>query len=133
MKSLTTFLLACTVAISAGQAFAEDENNDLRVYWKDGLRMENADKSIKIKMGGRIMNDWTFFDSADEIEAELVEELKDGTEFRRARFYIAGEVYDSVIFKAQYDFAGGDADFRDVYIGLKNAGPLGKLTIGHQF
>ncbi len=32
---------------------------------------------------------------------------------------------------AQYDFAGGDADFKDVYVGLKKLPGVGTLKVGH--
>jgi phosphate-selective porin OprO/OprP len=35
-----------------------------------------------------------------------------------------------VEFKVQYDFAGGDVDFKDVWLGLKDL-PFGTLKIGH--
>ncbi|NIA07033.1 MAG: hypothetical protein GWP14_05265, partial [Actinobacteria bacterium] len=36
---------------------AEPQPNDFRVYWKDGIRMESADKKFKLKFGGRLMGD----------------------------------------------------------------------------
>jgi phosphate-selective porin OprO/OprP len=35
-------------------------------------------------------------------------------------------------FKAQYDFAGGDADFKDVWLGLQKIPYIGKFRIGQQ-
>jgi phosphate-selective porin OprO/OprP len=112
------------------QALADENDTTLRLYWKDGIRAETSDEQFKFKIGGRIMADWAWFDADDEIES-VVGSQDDNDEFRRARLYIAGEIYKSVIFKAQYDFAGGDADFKDVYIGLKNLGPLGTVRAGH--
>jgi phosphate-selective porin OprO/OprP len=57
--------------------------------------------------------------------------VDDQYEFRRARLYISGLIYDSVEFKAQYDFAGGDADFKDVYIGLVDLPYVGGFRVGH--
>jgi phosphate-selective porin OprO/OprP len=77
------------------------------------------------------MNDWAFMSEEDEVRT-AVGELQDATtEFRRARLYISGTVYEKVIFKAQYDFAGGDADFKDVYLGLKKLPGVGTLKVGH--
>ena len=53
----------------------------------------------------------------------------DGFEFRRARLFFSGTIYDRVEFKANYDFAGGDADFKDVWIALKTS--AGKVQFGH--
>jgi len=105
---------------------------DFRVFWKEGLRFETDDKKFKIRVGGRIQNDWAFFDQDRDLERVFGDE-NDGTEFRRARINLQGEIYDSVVFRAEYDFAGntGDGKFKDVYIGLKNLPVVGNLRLGH--
>jgi phosphate-selective porin OprO/OprP len=133
MRSVFAALSALLMVCSPGVASADDADTTLRLYWKDGLRMETTDKQFKFKIGGRIMNDWAFFDVDNEIKVATGDDHDDGTEFRRARLYLAGEVYSNVIFKAQYDLAAGDTDFNDVYIGLKNLGPLGTIRVGHFF
>lgn len=92
--------------------------SDFRVYWKEGLRFQTADKDFTLKIGGRIMNDWAWMEADRAVEA-AVGDLEDGTEFRRARLYVAGRIYENVDFKLQFDFAGGDADLKDAYIGLR--------------
>ncbi|MFT5289962.1 MAG: phosphate-selective porin OprO/OprP [Planctomycetota bacterium] len=49
--------------------------------------------------------------------------------FRRARVGVQGKagIFD---YKAEYDFAGGDVDFADVYIEW-NSSPLGSLKVGN--
>ena len=98
----------------------------LDAKWSKGIRLESADGDVKLKFGGRIMNDWGFFTEDDSIG-----EVPDAVEFRRARLYLAGTIYENVEFKAQYDFAGGDADFKDMYLGLKGLGGVGKVKVGH--
>ncbi|NIA08157.1 MAG: hypothetical protein GWP14_11085, partial [Actinobacteria bacterium] len=39
------------------KAQAKPQPHDFRVYWKDGIRMESADKKFKLKFGGRLMGD----------------------------------------------------------------------------
>jgi len=75
------------------------------------------------------MNDWAFFVTDDAVKA--LGDPEDGTEIRRARLYMSGEVYHNVIFKTQFDFEGGDATFKDVWLGLKDVPVLGKVQIGH--
>jgi phosphate-selective porin OprO/OprP len=62
-------------------------------------------------------------------------DLEDGVEFRRARLYISGSVYDNIKFKWQYDFAQQDDDddteFKDVYVALTDLPVVGTLKIGH--
>jgi len=103
---------------------------DFKVYWKDGLRIDMPSQDVELKIGGRIMNDWGFFSGDSDIEDE-VGDLEDGAEFRRARLYISGTILKDYLFKAQYDFAGGDADFKDVYLGVQNVPYAGTLLVGH--
>ncbi len=113
------------------------KERDFDVYWKDGIRMDSKDGNFKIKMGGRIQLDVAGITSDDDdfvraVEAAEGEDLEGfGVEFRRARLYIEGTVHDSVDFKAQYDFAGGDADFKSVYLGLRKLPVIGHLKVGH--
>ena len=103
---------------------------NLKVYWKEGLRLDSADKSQRLRIGGRIMNDWGFFSTSDQLN-DAVGPVVNGTEFRRARLYLSGRMYDRVNFKAQYDFAGGNAGFKDVYIGIDKLPGAGKVQVGH--
>ena len=103
----------------------------MRAYWKDGLRLDSNDGSFKLKIGGRIQYDTIFIDESDDLEDNLGTNIEDDSEFRRARLYISGKIYDNVEFKAHYDFAGGDADFKDVYMGLLGVPVVGNIRIGH--
>ena len=44
---------------------------------------------------------------------------------------MSGTIYDRFAFKVEYDFAGGDSDFKDVYLGAKDAPVVGNVRIGH--
>lgn len=109
-------------------AFGKDET--MRPYWKEGLRFDSNDGSFQLKMGGRIQYDLGYFAADDEIE-DNVGEIEDGSEFRRARLYISGSIYDNIDFKVEYDFAEGDADFTDVYMAIKDVPVVGNVQIGH--
>ena len=104
--------------------------------WKNGLRFERNDGYHKLKLGGRIMNDWAVIHQ----DSGLVNSSPaaggsgnwiTGTEFRRARLFLEGTLFERMIFKAQYDFAGGDPEFKDVYVGMKNLGPIDTTRVGH--
>jgi len=109
---------------------AEAKPEDFRVYWKKGLRFDSADKRFKLQIGGRIMNDWAWVSEDNDIETTIGRQANN-TEFRRARLFVAGTIYENVKFKAQYDFAGGDADFKDVYVELVKLPWVGNLKVGH--
>jgi len=102
---------------------------DFRVYWKEGLNLATLDENFKLKIGGRLQTDW-FWSSEDDAIKLDVGEQEDGVEVRRARLYFSGLIYDNLEYKLQLDFAGGDADLKDAYLGLTDF-PLGKLRMGH--
>lgn len=106
-----------------------DGSTDLQTYWKKGIRFKTSDKAFTFNLGGRIMNDFAIFGQDDDIK-EKIGDLESGTEFRRTRLYLSGAL-GKIIFKAQFDFSGGDADFKDVYIGMKKLPGLGTLKVGH--
>ena len=99
---------------------------DWTAKWSNGHVIESDDKAFKLKFGGRIQADYTFVDADDALVGSTE---GDGFEFRRARLFFSGTIYERVTFKAQYDFAGGDADFKDVWIGLKQ--DWGEVKFGH--
>ncbi|NCF99121.1 MAG: hypothetical protein GWP39_06365 [Planctomycetia bacterium] len=100
---------------------------DMNVTWKNGLRISSPDGEVKFSIGGRVQVDYGFFSEQDGVDVE-----SDGTEIRRARIAFAGVIGKNVEFKTQYDFAGGDADFKDAYVGLLEAGVFGKVRVGQQ-
>jgi phosphate-selective porin OprO/OprP len=117
-------------ALSLAGAHAEQDTT-LKVYWQEGLRFETADKQFQMKIGGRLQNDWVAWSGRSDVESFLDEDIDNGTEFRRARLYISGLMYDHVVFMAEYDFAGGESAFKDTFVGLKDAGPVDLLRVGH--
>ncbi len=123
---------AATPAEAPSVEQEREADTDFRAYWKDGLRFETRDKRFALGVGGRIHCDWAFFDQDDELKWAVGDE-DDGTEFRRAWIQFRGTLYDSIQFKAEYDFAGnnGDAKFKDVYIGVEDLPWVGNVKVGH--
>jgi phosphate-selective porin OprO/OprP len=113
---------------------------DWSFKWSNGFKLEREDGAFKLKFGGRIMTDFAFMWPGRQLADSLLAagiDPKDGSgvEFRRARLFFEGTVYERVFFKAQYDFAGSDdsdgTKFKDVYVGLKKLGPVGAVRVGH--
>jgi phosphate-selective porin OprO/OprP len=133
---MTVFCLGLAAAAplaaqSDDQEMAEPKPaSDWKLSWSNGFKLENPSSDIALKFGGRIQNDWAWYSADDDLEAE-VGAFEEGTEFRRARLFFEGELYDRVEFKAQYDFAGGDPELKDVYLGLINLPGVGGLRVGH--
>ena len=130
-----TFPVTAPAAAAAAAPAKSECANDgaLSVYWKDGLRMDTCDKNFRFKFGGRVLWDATIWNANNEIETAVGDDLRNGTEFRSARIYFAGEIYKHVIFKAEYDFANDEGtDFKDVYIGLQDVWVEGsELLLGN--
>ena len=105
------------------------KKNFLAAYWKSGLRLDSADGEFKLKIGGRIMNDWAVYSTDKKLRRQFGR-IGDGSEFRRARFFMEGSVYGNIKYKFQYDFASSDP-FKDAYIQLKKLPLAGNFTVGH--
>ncbi|MCZ6603483.1 MAG: porin [Planctomycetota bacterium] len=115
--------------VEAREEDASSLASPLNVYWDGGLRIDSADKKLRFRVGGRIQIDFAFFSEDDDLKGR-VGDSEDGIEFRRSRLFVSGTMFESYIFKAQYDFAGGDADFKDVYVGLEDIPYVGRLRVG---
>ena len=103
--------------------------NDLRLYWKDGIRMDSRDGNIQLKFGGRLMYDMSWIGDGDA--ERLVGELADGFETRRARLHVEGDLWKNVGFKWEYDWASGAAVIRDAFLEFKQLPVVGNLRLGH--
>jgi len=102
---------------------------DLRLYWKDGIRMDSRDGSVKLKFGGRLQYDLDWHGDGDA-EAR-VGEIADGFETRRAYLYVSGDLGKNVGFKWEYDWSTGAAVARDLYLELKQLPVVGTFRVGH--
>ncbi len=103
--------------------------NDLRIYWKDGIRMDSVDGNIRLKMGGQLEYDFGWINGGG-LENTLGD-LQDGTEVRRARLYFSGTLYHDLAFKLQVDLSGGKADLEDAYMQFNNIPLVGSIRAGH--
>jgi phosphate-selective porin OprO/OprP len=124
---LITLLLAGTVLFAQ-----EKKENPFSFKWDNGFKLESADKNFKLKFGGRIQIDHAFFSQDNDLEAAFGElATKNGTEFRRARFFFSGTVYQNVDYKLQIDFANGSVVLKDAYLGIKKVPVVGNIRVGH--
>ena len=126
MKKL--FLLFLTV--NFGLFLIAQEEVTYKTYWKNGLKVESSDDAFKLKIGGRIQNDWAAFMEDDGIKDSIGTSLN-GVEFRRVRLFSSGQIYHNIKYKLQFDFAGGAAKLNDAYIMITKIPVIGFLKIGH--
>jgi phosphate-selective porin OprO/OprP len=112
---------------------AEPEPTDWSIGWSNGFKVARNDGAFKLDFGGRIQNDWALIDLDNELDDHIGGE-GNGTEFRRARLFFAGTVYERLNFRAQFDFANtgsGTVNVNDLYMALKDLGPVGTVRVGH--
>ena len=104
---------------------------DLRVYWDKGLRMESQDQRFRLKVGGRIMFDAAHIDGPNywRLGGPAIDE-HDGTEFRRLRIRLSGDIYQDYFYKLEIDFADNDAEIIDAYVGMKGLPYVGSVLVG---
>jgi len=99
--------LAASIAIGLGLVGSNTAMGSATVTSDDG--------GFSTTIGGRIMVDaW-----AVDRDNDGTPSGKSGTEFRRARLFISGTMYDNWFYKGQYDFAGNGVSMKDAYIGYK--------------
>ena len=137
MKRILTGAAAALLLLGGlATARAADNDDPWDFYWKNGFHLNSPDGRFKLKFGGRLQADWTFVSATDEYQAAagsvnlLPIPVVDGNEIRRARIFIEGLLYEKVEFKVQYDFAGGDTDFKDLFIGFKPGKGVGSVRVG---
>lgn len=120
-----------TRAAAENKAEQKAEEN-YRVYWKSGLRFESPEGDFKLKLGGRIQNDWAILKPSGAIQEEFDQgDLVSGGKIRRARLAFSGTLYENFVFKAQYDFANAVVGIKDLYIGAQNVPFIDTILIGH--
>jgi phosphate-selective porin OprO/OprP len=120
-------LAALIIMPAPGPAAAKPE---LDLSAKDGIELSASDSDFSLELGGRVTADTVSWDADSAVETAIGEQTG-ASEFRRARLYMAGTIYGYVIFKAQYEFAGDNADFKEVYLGIKDIPRLGTVKVGH--
>jgi len=107
----------------------EEDPNGFKVFWRDGLRMETNDGQVQFRLGGRIQYDWVVWGDDEEVAGSVGGPILNGTEFRRARIFVSGYVHQRFEYKLQLDFAGGKAQLKDLYFGIRH--PVFGFRMGH--
>lgn len=132
---LALFVLSTTIAFSQKNIQKDtiivELDNPYTAEWGNGFKFENADKSIKLKFGGRIMFDSGFFSLDDKALDNGYELLnKSGHEIRRGRIFTSGTLYSNIDFKLQIEFAGNKVSIKDAFITIKNIPYVGNFIVG---
>jgi phosphate-selective porin OprO/OprP len=88
------------------------------------------DPKPTIKLRGRIEVD-AVWPSQSATSAAQIGDLQGGYGFRRARIGAEGTIGSSSAWVAEFDFAGGNVNFRDVYVGFTAQPGIREVKVGH--
>jgi phosphate-selective porin OprO and OprP len=114
---------------AAAVAAAPEDKSTFRAYWKEGLRFENSDKSFKMRIGGRLQLDAAMFGPSGALQSDFeLDSFESGVEFRRARLYTEGVIFEDFGWKFEYDFA--DSAFKDVYFEATSVPGVQQVRLG---
>lgn len=132
-RGIVAAALVALFALVPGPSYAQEaeaeDPNGFKVFWRDGLYMETNDGRFQFHIGGRIQYDWLLWGDDAEVAESLGGPILDGTEFRRARIFVQGYVYENIEYKMQFDFAGGEVAIKDLYFGIRH--PTFGFRMGH--
>ncbi|MBL4724961.1 MAG: hypothetical protein JKY73_06245, partial [Lutibacter sp.] len=99
MKTKSTILIIAFFTFLSVNS-QEKKENSFSIKWDNGFKIENTDRSIKMKFGGRIMYDFGFYSLNNEAETNGYTLVSNNeNEFRRARLFTPGTIYSNVGFK----------------------------------
>lgn len=74
LKKLTVALLLAALAwpaLAAAEETAGGDPEDMKVFWKRGLRFETADGRFEYRLGGDVQANLSFFTNNDTLEAAV--------------------------------------------------------------
>lgn len=102
---------------------------ELKSYWDNGLKFSGENKDFSIKIGGRLQYDVMAISQDSSLDSHF--DANNGAEFRRARLYTSGTVYNFIKYKFQVDFAGNVVALKDAYLTFTKIPWVGNLTVGN--
>src|SRR5262245_14274071 len=91
---------------------------------------EEPDQKPAIKVRGRINADAAIVNQSTR-NRQIIGALQDATGFQRARLGAQGYIGEQVNWVAEWDFAGGNISFKDVYIGVDELPVVRRVRVGH--
>jgi len=109
-------------AVSKEENGQEDTGKEVKIKTKGGLEISTYDGQFSFELGGRLMIDAAFYGEDKNV-------LGDGTELRRARLDVEGILFADWGYDFSVDFAGGDADVKNAYIGYLGLWPA-RIKVG---
>jgi phosphate-selective porin OprO/OprP len=99
----------------------------LDARWFNAPLFESEDDAFLVHLRGRLLVDW-YWATSDDFDSSVT---ADGVFVRQARLGIQGHIYSNVIYMLELELSTGEARPRDVFVGLRKLGPIGRLKFGH--
>lgn len=81
-------------------------DTSLHAIWKNGVEIQNEHKDFRLHVGGRTQFDSSWFqtDPGFQSDPAIVNPVRDGVDFRRARLRMDGTMYEVIDWAVEYDF-----------------------------
>lgn len=102
---------------------------------KKGLQVASPDGNFTMKIGGRLHADWTYHDGDNDLlvggDPTDPIEATDGTDIRRARIAISGDIMKDFGYMIEADFGGDNVSVKDLFLTYEGFDQW-VLTAGHQ-
>ena len=97
----------------AEEQIKKAEKESPKIDTNEKIKISSADGDFTWQFIGRIMADYYVADSD-------ITQLATESSIRRARLGMEGTAWKHWVYKLEYDFAAGEADLKDGYIGFKD-------------
>ena len=111
------------------ETISKKDVNDIKIKLnKKGLQFATADGEYKMKIGARLHADATFHSGDNKIKADSA---TNGTEIRRARIYLKGNMGKDFKYLSEFDFADNNTAIKDLFLTYTGLDWL-EVTVGHQ-
>jgi phosphate-selective porin OprO/OprP len=114
-----------------GSAERGAERDAWALRWRNGVWMESVDGEHRFHIGGRMLLDVGVVNQSPGLKNATFVGAASGVKFRQARLLAEGRLFRHLAFKVNYEFAGGDVGFADVFAALMDLGPTDAIWIGH--
>jgi phosphate-selective porin OprO and OprP len=99
-------------------------------YWNKGLHLESRNKSIRIKVGGKLAVDGGDISANQDLEAAFPDLEGSDIWLRKLELSLSGSLYDRVKFQFQVDL-GNPSEIKDNWLDVGKIPIFGNIRLGH--
>lgn len=92
----------------APEWYEVSSDTKMAASWRNGLEFDSKNKDFRVHIGGRTQFDSAWFNTSQAMNSDPAlgsgNTVRDGADFRRARFRIDGVMYEQYEWAAEFDF-----------------------------